>query len=339
MTDKLTASHAEASKTIAKMLASVPTAPAKSSNPVGVTKRSNAYFIDPTMVTRKAGFNPRFDFGEIDELAKSIKVNGILNPIRVKRMPASVMEDGKKDAGVKVFELIDGDRRLTAIELLLKQGHTFPDGVPAVIVDQKQDDLTSLIQMFEANSSKVFLPMEEAIAYKSMQEAGMSIKDICQAVSRKHVHVVATLALLQADADVQDAVKDGSVSGTTAKKIATAARGNKTKQKELIAQAKAVGKDATKKAQLDKSLNDTRRAKAEAKGKTIKMRALSDVELSAIGEALAKAMASKLLDAKKPLDFDVRGWVAKDDALALAFTFGALEALKAAAGMSVNLDI
>ena len=331
MSDKLTAAHAEASATIAKILASSKiAAPAKSSNPVGIVKRTNAYFADPTMIGRKPGFNPRFDFGEIDELAKSIQVNGLLNPLRVKRVAA---ENGK------VFELIDGDRRLTAIEHLLKKGHDFPEGVPVVVVDAKQEDVTSLVQMFEANSGKAFLPMEEAIAYKKMQDAGMSIKAIGEAVSRKHVHIVATLALLTADDSVQEAVKAGTVTGTTAKKIATAARGDKAKQKELIAQAKAVGKDRAKKAQLDKNLDDTRRAKAESKGKTIKMRALSDVELSAIGEHLAQAMAAKLKDAKKPLDFDVRGWVAKDDQLALAFTFGALEALKAAAGMTVNLDI
>jgi hypothetical protein len=39
------------------------------------------------------------------------------------------------------------------------------------------------------------------------------------------------------------------------------------------------------------------------------------------------------------LESDVRGWVAKDDKLALAFTFGALEALKVAAGCVNNLVI
>ena len=338
MTDAINKAHSAANKTIAKLLAGAHAAP---KNAPGITKRTSAYFVDPRTVARKEGFNPRFDFGEIEELAASIKTNGVLNAIRIKRVPAHVIDDGKGKAGAqeKMFELIDGDRRLTAIELLLSKGHQFPEGIPAVIVDKDQDDITSLVQMFEANSGKAFLPMEEAIAYKKMQDAGLSITKICEAVSRKHVHVVATLALLQADSDVQDAVKGGTVSGTTGKKIATAARGDKIKQKELIAQAKAVGKDKAKKAALDKSLNDTRRAKAASKGKTIKMRALSDVELSAIGSSLAESLAAKLRDCGYPLDTDVRAWVAKDDKLALAFTFGALEALKAAAGMIVNLDV
>ena len=80
----------------------------KSSNPAGVLKRSNAYFIDPTRVVRRDGWNPRFDFGEIEEMAKSILANGLLNAIRVKRISGNPAAD---------FELIDGDRRMTAIEL------------------------------------------------------------------------------------------------------------------------------------------------------------------------------------------------------------------------------
>lgn len=330
---KSTAPSAEALANTIKVL--------KTSNPAGIVKRSNAYFADPKAITRRPGFNPRFDFGEIEELAKSIKANGLLQPLRVKRMPASVLDDGKGPTGaeVKCFELIDGDRRLTAIELLLKKGHEFPDGVPVIVVDAKQDDITSLIQMFEANTGKNFLPLEEAAAYKTMRDAGMTIKQICDAVSRKHVHVVATLALLDADDEVKDAVKSGSVTGTTAKQIAVAARGDKAKQKELITQAKAAKTDKSKKAELEKNIQATREKKAKAKGQTIKMRALSDAELSAIGKQLAETMVIKLQNAAKPLDFDVRAWIAKDDQLALAFTFGALEALKAAAGMIVNLDI
>lgn len=300
----------------------------------GVMKRTSAYSVDPTTITRKPGFNPRFDFGEIEELAKSIKANGLIQPIIIKRLPAADI----KQLG-KLFELIDGDRRLTAIEMLIKKGETFPEGIAVTIVDRDQDDLTSLIQMFEANTGKNFLPLEEAAAYKRMKDAGLTIAKICAKVGRKQVHVVATLALLDADEDVKTAVKDKSINSTTAKKIAVHARGDKAKQKELLEQAKAVGKDKGKKAALDKAIDTSRRAKASAKGRTLKMRALSDSELSDLGSGLASKMADRMKEAGKSLDFDVRAWVVKDESLALAFTFGALEALKAAAGVKTNLDI
>ena len=302
-------------------------------NATGIVARTSSYRAFPESITRRAGWNPRFDFGEIDGLEKSIRANGILNPLRVKRIA------GAKPSDEHQFELIDGDRRLTAIEQAVKHGHTFDEGVPIIIVDKAQDEVTSLVQMFEANSGKVFLPLEEAAAYGRMREAGLTIQDICRHVSRKQVHVVATLALLTADDSVTEAIKDGSVNGTTAKKIAVAARGNKAKQAELVAAAKSAGKDNSKKAVVKRAIDDVRRAKAASKGKVLKMRALGDDELSALGAGLALSMTSKLADAGKPIDFDVRSWVAQDDALALAFTFGALEALKAAAGVATKLDI
>ena len=218
--------------------------------PAIIKARPSAYnMINPRTITRREGWNVRFDFGEIEELAKSIKYQateggvpgGLLNAIRVKR------------AG-EGFELIDGDRRLTAVELLLKwadegnpKGYDFAEGVAAVVVEKGQDDLRSLIQMFEANSGKAFLPMEEAAAYKRMREAGMSLEQIASAVGRNHVHVNNTLALLEAPEELQKAVKEGKVGGTLAKKIATSARGNKAKQKELTEKAIKAGKD--KKAQ------------------------------------------------------------------------------------------
>lgn len=311
-------------------------APARKEAP-GIVKRSSAYNIDPTTVGRRPGFNPRFDFGEIEELAKSIKANGLLQPLRVKRVAGR--EDGK------LFELIDGDRRLTAIELLLKKGHELQlEGVPAIIVDKAQDDMTSLFQMFEANTGKPFLPLEEAAAYKRMRDGnpeaglkGLTIKQICERVGRKQVHVVATLALLDADESVKDAVKSGAINSTLAKQIAVHARGDKVKQAELTAQAKAAGKDKGKKAAVKKSIDDSRRAKAAKTGKTLKMRALSDTELSGLGASVAAAMADLLKNAGKELDFDIRAWVKADDKLALAATFGALEALKAAAGVKTEL--
>lgn len=301
----------------------------------GIMKRGSSYFVDPTTICRREGWNNRFDFGEIEELAGSLAEQGMLMPLRIKRI------DGHPDG--KLFVLVDGDRRLTAIEHLLKDGplSRFPalaEGVPAIIVDKKQEDLKSLIQMFVANTGKPLLPLEEASAYKRMQDAGMGIMAIASAVGRKHVHVVATLALLQADTDVQEAVEKGEVTPTLAKKIATGARGDKAKQKELIAQAKAAGKDQGKKKAVEREIEKVRKAKAEKKGRTIKIRALSDVELSELGSRIAKHLVTLMKEAGLDVDkTDLRKLVKEDDKLAVAATFGALEALKKAAGADIDI--
>lgn len=309
----------------------------------GIIKaRPSAYnLVDPRSIKRAPGFNPRFDFGEIEELAKSIRVQatehavpgGLLQPLRIKR------------AGSE-FELIDGDRRLTAIELLIERagkgkpdGYDFPEGVPTFTVDKAQDDITSLIQMFEANTGKSFLPLEEAAAYKRMQDAGMTIEQIGKNVQRAHVHIVATLALLDADDSLKDAVKDKKIGGTMAKKIATAARGDKAKQAELTKEAVDAGADKKKKRVVLGKVQQVRAAKAAAKGKTLKMRALSDDQLSEMGARLAKHLTALMKEAKIAEDTNMREMVAKDEQLAAAFTFGALEALKAAAGLKIELEL
>jgi ParB/RepB/Spo0J family partition protein len=318
----------------AAQAAVAPKAPAV--NPPGIVKRSSAYYADPATIGRREDWNPRFDFGEMEELAQSIRENGLLNPLRVKRITP---------ANGKVFELIDGDRRLTAIEeFLLKGGKAFTDipsiaeGIPVVIVDKAQDDVTSLIQMFVANTGKNFLPMEEAVAYQKMRDAGMTVKAICKAVGRKEMHVSEIMALLEADDEVKEAATSGEIGKTQAKQIAKHAKGDKEAQKTLTAAAKAANKgDKEAKKTLDKGLDAARRAKAAKKGKALKIRALDDSELSKIGALLASTMADRMKEAGKPLDFDLQTWVTQDDKLALAATYGALQALKAAAGMKVEL--
>lgn len=299
----------------------------------GVLKRSSSYFIDPKRIVRREGWNPRFDFGEIENLAASIKANGMLNAIRVKRITGNPAAD---------FELIDGDRRLTACEKLIKSGHEFPEGIPAIIVDKAQEDITSLVQMFAANDGKLFLPLEEAAAYKRMLDAGMTQKQICAAVGRKHMHVAQILALIDADESVKEALKDGKIGKTMAKEIASAAKGDKAKQAELVKAAADLGKDTKDKKRrraVLKQIDDAKVKKATGKGKTLKMRALSDDQLAEMGEKLAKHLTVIMKETGLDPNADMRAWVGTSDQLAAAFTFGALEALKVAAGMKLSLEI
>lgn len=309
-----------------------------------VTARLSSYnMVDPKAIIRKPGHNVRFDFGEIEQLAKSIKFQatecnvpgGLLNAILIKRISPDQ------------FELVDGDRRLTAVELLLKwadegklDGYAFPAGIPARLADKSLDEITGLIQMFEANTGKSFLPLEEAAAYKKMRDAGLTIEKICQAVQRAHVHVVATLALLEADQSLQEAVKGKKITGTLAKDIATAARGNLAKQAELVNDAIAAGTDAKKKRVVVQKVRAARVAKAASKGKTLKMRALTDDQLSEIGAKLAKHLQALIKECPTKVEpEELTELIKKDEMLAVAFTFGALQGLKAAAGVKVELEV
>ena len=313
----------------------------------GLVKKTTAYNLDPKRITRREGWNARFDMGESAALAASIETElardpsdgGLLNPVRVKRITGNPNAD---------FELVDGDRRLTAIELLLEKGVVFPHGIIGTIVDRTQDDTTSLIQMITANTGKPFLPLEEAAAYKRLRDAGMSIADICKAVGRTDVHVRETLDLLEADDSVKEAVQKGKVSGSTAKVIVSVAKGDKAKQAELAAAAaevKTVKGAAAKKVAskaLQAKIQAARDAKNVAKGKEVKMRALTDEQLSEIGDRLAKHLTSLLKEAKIDVattQAALQEWAKADEKLACAYVAGAVDALKVAAGLKIDLAI
>jgi ParB family chromosome partitioning protein len=194
----------------------------------GIITRTNSYHIDPTTIDRRVGWNPRFDFGEIEELAQSIKQNGLLQPLRVKRV-------GDR------FELIDGDRRLTAVEHLMKKGLEFPQGVLAIIESKSATDLDNMILMFESNSGKPFLPLEAAKAYKMLMDAeGLTCKQVAHRLGRSEAHVKFTVALMDADIEVTDALEKGEINSVVARTIAKTK--DKAKQRELVSKVKSAGK-------------------------------------------------------------------------------------------------
>lgn len=312
----------------------------------GILKRSSAYFADPKMITRRVGFNARFDMGDIESLAAQIKAKkaqdpesgGLIHDLHVKRL---VKGDPRIDAGF-VFEIIDGDRRLTAIEYLMKKdGVVFEIGVPIKIVNKDQSEIQDLVQMFVANEGKPFLPLEEAAAYQRMRDAKMTVKEICEAVSRSSMHVTSILALANADESLKQLVKDGKIGKTVARNIATSARGDKAKQAELAQAAASAGKDKVAKRKVIRQMEEANQDKAVKKGrKAPKMRALSDAELSTLGASVAARLPKLIMDAKAMMHKDhLDKWIAQDDKLAVAFTYGALQALKAAAGLKIKLEL
>ena len=120
----------------------------------------------------------------------------------------------------------------------------------------------------------------------------------------------------------------------------SAAKGDAAKQKELVEQAKDAGTDQKKRRALLKNVEKTRTAKAAKQGKVLKIRAISDAELSEIGSDMATRLMAALEKAELTLELDqLKAWVAQDPELAVAYTFGALQALKVAAGVPNTLAI
>ncbi|NBA89059.1 ParB/RepB/Spo0J family partition protein [Emticicia sp. CRIBPO] len=150
-------------------------------------------------------FQPRTDFDEtaIRELAESIKVHGIIQPITVREL--------EKDK----FEIISGERRYRAA---LKAGLT---KVPAYIRDV--DDQRSLEMALIENIQRENLnPIEIALSYQRMiNECNLLQEELGGRVGKNRTTVNNYLRLLQLPAEIQTGLILGLLSVGQARPLIT----------------------------------------------------------------------------------------------------------------------
>ena len=114
-----------------------------------------------------------YDWQEIENLAKSIQANGLLNPLTVK---PGVIEPG---LGKNVYELICGHRRLRALALLQKQGVD----VGLVECCIRTGD-TWTLQMIENIQRTDLTAQDKENAIREMLEKGLSQKEVAELLSK-----------------------------------------------------------------------------------------------------------------------------------------------------------
>lgn len=165
-------------------------------------EESRVLMIPVNRVYSNARLQPRkfFETSSLDELAQSIREQGILQPLIVRQ------------AG-EGFELIAGERRLRAGKLAgLKE-------VPAVI--RKADDRTVLELMLVENLQREDLnPIDEARGFEQLiQEFELTQESAASRVGKGRVVVANALRLLKLPQSVQLMVADGRLSVGHAKAI------------------------------------------------------------------------------------------------------------------------
>jgi len=139
-------------------------------------------------------FQPRRSFEEsgLQELAASIRSNGILEPILLRPLP-----DG--------FELVAGERRWRAAKLA---GLT---EIPS-IVRYYDDRQTAEIALIENLQREDLNPIEEAGALQRlMQEFSLTQEEIARRIGRSRPYVANSLRLLQLPPRIQDYLLQGAL--------------------------------------------------------------------------------------------------------------------------------
>lgn len=139
---------------------------------------------------------PRQHFDEkgLQELADSIRANGVLQPVLVRRH------------GPDGYQLIAGERRLRAAKMAGLRT------IPAIIRECSDRDLV-LFALVENLQRQDVNPVEQARAYQRMQqEFGLTQEEIARRVGRSRPAVANTLRLLQLPGPVLQAVEQGRLS-------------------------------------------------------------------------------------------------------------------------------
>lgn len=148
-------------------------------------------------------FQPRFDFdnGAMEELAASILIHGVIQPITVR----------EREAGG--FEIISGERRFRASKM------AGLEKIPAFIRDV--DDNRSLEMALIENIQRENLnPVEIALSYQRMiQECNLIQEDLGKRVGKSRSAVTNYLRLLNLPTEVQSGLILGVISMGQAKPL------------------------------------------------------------------------------------------------------------------------
>jgi ParB family chromosome partitioning protein len=140
-------------------------------------------------------FQPRthMDEDRIEELARSIRANGIIQPIAVRKV----------DGG---FEIIAGERRWRASQ------RAGLHKVPVVLRDVPEERLLA-VALIENIQREDLNPIEEAHAYRRLaSEFSLTQEQIAEAVGKDRSSVANYLRLLRLPGDVREHVASGALS-------------------------------------------------------------------------------------------------------------------------------
>ena len=168
-------------------------------------------------------FQPRTDFDDnaLNELAESIKVQGVIQPVTVRKM------------GRDKYQLISGERRLRASKLAgLK---TIP-----VYIRVANDEQMLEMALIENTHREGLNAIEVALSYQRLiEECNITQEQLSEKVGKDRSTVTNFLRLLKLPPEVQVALRDGFISMSQARAIINI----EDKTKQLIILKEIIDKD------------------------------------------------------------------------------------------------
>ena len=164
---------------------------------------SSAYRLLPIYKVEPNRSQPRQDFDEeeLQALADSISVHGVIQPLTVRELPTGY------------YQIIAGERRWRAARLA-----NLSD-VPVVVVEA--DDRKAMeLALIENLQRQDLNPVEEALGYQALiEEYGLTQEEAASRVGRSRPAVANSLRLLALTPEVMEKLRSGEITAGHARAI------------------------------------------------------------------------------------------------------------------------
>ena len=178
----------------------------------------SAYQMLPIYKVEPNPDQPRQDFDEeeLQALADSIELHGIIQPLTVRELSSGY------------YQIIAGERRWRAARLANLSE------VPAIVMEA-DDRKVKELALIENLQRQDLNPMEESLGYQSlMQEYGLTQEEAAKRVGKSRPAVANALRLLNLPQDVMEMVRSGKLTAGHARAVLVL----KTEKKQLEAAQK-----------------------------------------------------------------------------------------------------
>ena len=149
----------------------------------------------PLEFLQRGKYQPRIDFDEaaLQELADSIKAQGVMQPIVV------------RSTGADRYEIVAGERRWRASQLAAL------DTIPAIVRDIS-DETAIAMALIENIQRENLNPLEEARALKRLQtEFDLSQQEVATAVGKSRPVIANLMRLLSLEREVSEMLEHGRI--------------------------------------------------------------------------------------------------------------------------------
>lgn len=236
----------------------------------------------------------QFDKDELNELADSIKKNGLLQPILVRKL-------GDK------YQIIAGERRWQACKLINMKS------VPVRVVEA--DDVKSIaLAMIENVQRSDLNPMEEAYGYRMLMEREkLTQAKLAETVSKGRSTIANSLRLLELPEDAQQLLYEGKITAGHARAILSIENpeGRASLTRKLVSEPMSVREaenlarllngrraDAPQRAPMPKKFKKVAKSLRDALGTKVRVKTVggkNKIEIEFEDEAQLNSLITKIL--------------------------------------------